>query len=201
MRIEEYIRSLGKYGYRVVGSNRPLTSSYGNNKDTPIEMRLTCSSTGSPIGVSLGELADLADSDCFLDDDAARQMHPEFREHYKEIMMGTCPDWQLGAFRVFYGGIQLNYGNRRTGETGFLWIIGARLLRLTFVTPQTRLGFAPTYKVSIDCYGDGISETDVEEDLGYICRDIHFELCDPHKKTDIFHSDNQLLRVTEYAGM
>lgn len=128
-------------------------------------------------------------------------MFPEFRRYYPEIMRGERPDWQLGEFKVFYGGIHLDYGNRRTGETAFLWIIGASMLRLTFEAPHTRLGFVPTYKVSIDCDEDGQSVTEVEEDLGYLRREIRFELKDPRKKTDIFHGGNQYLKITEYAGI
>lgn len=200
MRIEEYTRALIGDGYLVLGSNRDWNL-HNDSTCVPIKMELTCSPAGRPYGNSLEELIRLADSDCFLDDEDTREMYPEFHEHYEEIVLGKCPDWQLGAFRVFYGGIELYYGNRLTGETGYLWIMGASRLRLTFVAPRTRLGFDPTYIVRIDCDKDGHSNTEVEEDLGYLRREIHFELQDANKKTDIFHTDNQNLRITEYAGM
>jgi len=200
MRIEEYTRDLRGDGYLVVGSGRDWNS-YNSSKCAPIKMELTRSPLGKPYGIDLNTLIRLADSDCFLDNEETRKMYPEFREHYAEIMRGEFPDWQLGAFRVYYGGIRLYYGNRQTGESGRLWIANAELLRLTFKTPCTRIGFEPIYHVRIDCHSDGECDTEVEEDLGYLRREIHFELKDPNKKTDIFHTENQILHITEYAGM
>lgn len=204
MRIEEYTRELADFdngGFSIMGNNRDWNS-HDSSKCTPIKMALTCSEvSGNPIGSDWNQLIQLADSSCFADRDLERNMYSEFRKHYPEIMRGECPDWQLGAFRVFYGGIYLDYGNCCTGENGFLWVIGARNLRLTFETPRTRLGFDPIYRVSIDCEDDGQSVTLVEEDLGYLRREIRFEIKDPCKKTNIFHVDNQILHVTEYAGI
>lgn len=194
MRIEEYTQDLTEFdrgGFVVVGSTRDYNL-HDSSKCAPIKMSLSCSSaSGCPIGNSWKALIQLATSDCFLDNEQARKMFPEFRRYYPEIMRGERPDWQLGEFKVFYGGIHLDYGNRRTEETAFLWIIGASMLRLTFEAPRSRLGFVPTYKVSIDCDEDGQSVTEVEEDLGYLCREIRFERKDPRKKTNIFHGGNQ----------
>lgn len=204
MRIEEYRRDLleGDNGGFSVISSISDWNRHDSSKCAPLKMSLTGSSiSGHPIGNSWEELIRLADPDCFLDDEQTRKMYSEFQKHYPEIIRGEHPDWQLGAFKVFYGGIHLDFGNRRTGKTAFLWIIGASMLRLTFEAPRTRLGFVPTYKVRIDCEEDGQSTTEVEEDLGYLRREIRFELKDPHKKTDIFHGGNQYLEITEYAGI
>lgn len=199
MRIEEYERELKGDGFLVVGSNYDWNS-HDSSRCEPIKMRLACSPSGEPYGVSLEEMIQLADSDLFHDKKLSAQ-NRDFCESYAEIMRGNRPDWQLGALRIFYGGIQLYYGNRQTGETGFLWIVGASHLRLTFETPRTRSGFVPTYQVNIDCDTGDWSDTRVEEDLGYLRRELIFELKDPGKKASIFHDDNQTLRVFEYAGM
>lgn len=204
MRVEEYTRDLAEFdcgGFAVVGST-DWYHRHDSSRSAPLKMSLTVSDiSGCPIGNNWEELIRLADSDCFLDDEQTRKMYSEFQKHYPEIMRGEHPDWQLGEFQVFYGGIHLDFGNRRTGKTAFLWIIGASMLRLTFEAPRTRLGFVPTYKVRIDCEEDGRSTTEVEEDLGYLRREIHFKLKDPHKKTDIFHRGNQYLEITECAGI
>lgn len=199
MRIEEYTRELKGDGFLVVGSNLDWNR-HDSSKCEPIKMSLTCSSAGRPRGIDLEEIIRLADSDLF------HSKHPRdknryFCENYAEIMRGNCPDWQLGAFRVFYSGIQLYYGNRQTGETGFLWIIGAEELCLTFEAPRMRSGFVPTYQVDIDCAKDGLGGTYVDEDLGYLRRELTFELIDPDAKIDIFHENNQILRIIEYAGI
>lgn len=204
MRIEEYRRDLmeGDNGGFSVISSISDWNRHDSSRSDPLKMSLTRSEySGYPLGDDWEELIRLADSDCFLADDQTRKLFPDFQKHYPEIMRGECPDWQLGAFKVFYGGIHLDFGNCRTHETAFLWIIGARHLRLTFEAPRTRLGFTPIYEVSIDCNEDGQSVTVVEEDLGYLRREIRFELKDPHKKTDIFHGGNQYLEITEYAGI
>lgn len=204
MRIEEYTRDLigsDNGGFAVVGSIQDWLR-HDSGECAPLKMSLTSSEcSGCPLGDNWEELIRLADSDCFLDDDQTRSLFPEFQKHYPEIMRGERPDWQLGAFKVFYGGIHLDFGNRRTKETAFLSIIGAKKLRLTIEAPRTRLGFDPIYKVRIDCKEDGRSVTEVEEDLGYLRREIRFELKDPSKKTDTFHSGNQYLKITEYAGI
>lgn len=204
MRIEKYRRDLIEDdidGFTVIGSTTNWEV-HDSSRSDPLKMSLTCSKcSGNPIGIGWEELIRLADSDCFLPDEQTRKMYSDFQEHYPAIMRGEHPDWQLGAFKVFYGGIHLDFGNRRTGKTAFLWIVGARRLRLTFEAPRTRLGFNPTYKVNIDCDGDSQSSTKVEEDLGYIRREIRFELKDPSKKTNLFHHHNQYLEITEYAGI
>lgn len=189
MRIEEYRRDLiegDTGGFMVMGSTSDWNL-HDSSRCDPIKMSLTCSRFGSQIGIGWEELIRLASSDCLLPSKQAREMYPDFQKHYPEIMRGECPDWQLGAFKVFYGGIHLDFGNRQTHETAFLRIVGASMLRLTFEAPRTRLGFIPTYKVRIDCDEDGQSITEVEEDLGYIRREIHFEL--------------KYLEIAEYAGI
>lgn len=199
MRIEEYKRELKGDGFLVVGSSRDWNS-HDSSKCEPLKMKLTCSTADNPYGIDLETMIRLADSDLFRDKNL-KKLAPEFSENYAEIMRGNCPDWQLGAFRVFYGGIQLYYGNRQTGETGFLWIVNAERLCLIFEAPCTRSGFVPTYRIRIECRADGWSDTSVEEDLGYLRRELIFELKDPDKKPRIFHDDNQVLRVIEYVGM
>lgn len=203
MRIEGYRRDLMEGdvdGFTVIGSTTNWEV-HDSSRCDPIKMSLTRSRLGSQTGIGWEELIQLADSDCFLLDEQTREMYSDFQEHYPEIIRGEHPDWQLGAFKVFYGGIHLDFGNRKTRRTAFLWIIGASRLRLTFEAPRTRLGFTPTYKVSINYDREGQSVTKVEEDLGYIRREIRFELKDPRKKTDIFHRGNQYLEITEYAGI
>lgn len=199
MRIEEYARELEGDGFLVVGSSRDWNS-HDSSKCEPLKMSLTCSSTGNPYGISLETMIQLAESDFFRDKNM-KELAPEFSENYAEIMRGNRPDWQLGAFRVFYGGIQLYYGNRQTRETGSLWIVNAERLCLTFEAPRMSSGFVPTYRVRIECDEDGWSDTSVEEDLGYLHRELMFELKDPDKKSRIFHEGNQVLRVIEYVGM
>ena len=199
MRIEEYVRELKGDGFLVVGSSCDWNS-HDSSKCEPIKMSRTHSTAGNPYGIDVEAMIQLAESDLFWDENM-KKLAPEFAENYAEIMRGNRPDWQLGAFRVFYGDIQLHYGDRKTGETGSLYIVGAERLCLTFEAPRMRSGFIPTYKVHIECHEDGWSDTRVEEDLGYLRRELVFELKNPDKKASILHNDNQILRVFEYAGM
>ncbi|MCI8980458.1 MAG: hypothetical protein HFE52_07305 [Clostridia bacterium] len=198
MRIESYTRDIRGDGYLVVGSGKNWNS-HDSSSCRPIKMSLTCwPDSNEPVCDNLEELICLADSDMFTPPDNQE----EFSRNYANIVRRNCPDWQLGAFRVFVGGIALYYGNTRNHEAGFLWIIGANNLRLTFEAPRTRLGFAPIYKVDIRHKDGRCFQTCVDEDLGYIRREIYFHLRDPHKADDdIYHRDNQYIEVTEYAGV
>ncbi len=198
MRYETYERHLGIEGYNVIGSTDSWHL-HDSSRCQPIIMSLTKDSDGIVYHDNLEELIQLADSDLFLPKE--RRENLNFYKNYPAIIRGECPDWQLGAFQVFYDGIKLDYGNIRTHETGFLWVIGARRLRLTFHAPRTRLGFDPIYNVINEYSGDEHYLTRVEEDLGYMRREIDFEL-DPSKSSaDIFHNHNTIISVTEYVGI
>lgn len=199
MRIEEYSRELRGKGFLVVGSSLSWFD-HDSSKCEPIAMDLQRFPDGEPLGIGFEEMAQLADSDLFHTEPAKDEKR-NFCKNYAEIMQGSCRDWQLGAFKVSYGGISLYYGNRQTGETGHLWILDAQRLYLTFEAPRTRFGLVPVYKVWIDCGKDGCCDTLVEEDLGYLRRELTFNLKDPDRETNIFHDDNQVLTVTEYAGI
>lgn len=198
MRIESYTRNLGDDGYLVVGSDKNWNL-HDSSSCRPIKMSLTCwPDSNEPECDNLEELIRLADSDMFIPTDNQE----EFSRNYANIVRRNYPDWQLGAFRIFVGGIALYYGNTCTHETGFLWMIGANNLRLTFEAPCTRLGFIPSYKVDIRHKDGKCCRTYVEEDLGYIRREIYFHLRNPHKvDDDIYHRGNQYIEVTEYAGV
>lgn len=198
MRIEGYTRELEGDGYLVIGSDCHTWDPDDSSKYESIKMYLEHLSASG--GSDLEEMIRLADSDLFHEK-FPRERKRFFRENYAEIMRGNCPDWQLGAFRVFYGGIQLYYGDRKTDETGYLWITGAEALYLTFETPPMRSGFVPTYRVEIERFKGEVDGTYVDEDLGYMRRWLRFKLINPDAKTDIFHTNNQILHITEYAGI
>lgn len=199
MRIEEYSRELKGKGFLVVGSNLDWPY-HDSSKCKPIVMDLQRFPDGEPRGIGFKEIAQLADSDLFHSE-SLKDEKRYFCENYAEIMQGHCLDWQLGAFRISYGSITLYYGNRRTGETGHLWLLDAQRLYLTFAAPHTCSGFVPIYNVWIDCEKDGDCDTLVEENLEYLRRELIFNLKDPKKETNIFHEDNQILTVIEYAGI
>lgn len=200
MRIEHYERELIDDGFYVVGSDRDKNS-HNDCTCRPIKMSLLRFPSGRPLCDNLEELIELADSDMFSDE-GLKKLAPDFCENYAEIMRGNRSGWQLGAFRVFYGGIQLYYGNPQTHESGFLWVVGASEMYLKFETPRTKLGFTPTYEVRIEESRNGRGyDTEIEEDLGYIRREITIKLKDPNQKSSIFHIGNQIAHVTEYAGM
>lgn len=203
MRIEEYTRKLTGDGYIVTGGHKSWDD-HNSAKCAPIKMSLPCyPGTDQPCYIcdSLDELVQLIDSDMFLPGEYDEGVE-DFRQNYVDIFKGFYPDWQLGAFKVFVGGIALYYGNIKTGAKGLLWIIGAKKLRLTFQAPRTRLGFEPIYNVWIK-HDNGIHcKTQVEEDLGYVHREIDFTLTNPNKSDDdLFHWDNQTLKIIEYAGI
>ena len=164
VRIEEYTRELEGNGYLVVGSDCRTWNSEDSGNYESIKMSLGHLCGG---GIDLEEMIRLTDSDLFHEK-FPRERSRFFCENYAEIMRGNCPEWQLGAFRVFYGGIQLYYGNRKTDETGYLWITGAEALYLTFETPPMCSGFIPTYRVEIERFKGEVDGTYVEEDLALI---------------------------------
>lgn len=82
-----------------------------------------------------------------------------------------------------------------TGGIAFLWLREADGLHLHFECPKTRLGFTPSYEVTINR-----QTTRVEEDQGYMMRDIRFMLRDPSKGVDS-DVDNQRIAVTEAVGI
>lgn len=198
MRIETYTKKLTGYEYKVIGGDMNWEAR-DYCKCPPIKMSLFCyPDCTEPLYNNLDELIQLADSDCFTDP----RICPGFKKKYAEIMRGHCHNWQLSAFGIFVGGIQLYYGNPRTGEEGFLWIIGAERLALTFQTQRSILGFTPTYSVLIKHENGDHKGTIMEEDFGYVRYKKEFLLIDQKKKDDdIFHKGNQYLRVTEYTGM
>lgn len=154
-------------------------------------------------GDSLKCLSQLADSDIFHDKNLrGGKADQDFCANYTDIIQGNRPDWILNGLEVFVGGIKLTYYNPVARSYDFLWIIGAQDLQLEFRTPRTRLGFDPAYKVYIRHDDKGHLYTTVKEDLGYMRCENRFFLKDPNKKGDnIFHTGNQYLEVTEYAGM
>lgn len=202
MRIISYTKELAEEGYRVIGANPNDGRKWDWEMDTdpgcvPLEMSFVES-----IVMSQEDVIKLADSDMFMDDEYARENYADFRDNYADILRGECPDWQLNAFRVFVGGVELYFANPKTNDSGFLWIIGAEHLKLTFKAPRTRLGFNPVYEVYIVHENGEHLFTRVDEDLGYIRYENEIKLKDPDKKDDnLFHDDNQYLVVTEYAGL
>ncbi len=197
MRIESYFRDLNEEGYIVTGSSEIDCADHDASRCAPLKMSLVCH-TGF---ANMEELIRLADSDAFLETDDDDSIWGEFRKSYADIMTGKCPDWQLGGFRVFPGGIILYYGNVKTGAIDNLWITGVQAFFMEITAPRTRLGFVPTYNVQVSQCRDGSYHTYVLEDLGYISRELTFHVKDPTKKTDLFHSGNTSICVTEYAGM
>lgn len=198
MRYETYERHLGIEGYNVVGSTDSWHL-HDSSRCQPIIMSLTTDSDGIVYYDNLDELIQLADSDLFQPN--VREENFDFYNNYPAIIRGEHPNWQLGAFRVFFDGIKLSYGNTKTHETGFLWIIGAKRLRLTFQTSRTRLGFDPIYKVTNEYFQGKHNLTRVEEDLGYMRREVDFSLISPGMSRNIFHDMNTLIDVTEYVGI
>lgn len=201
MRIESYVRKITGDGYRIIGGDMGWEVR-DFCKCPSISMSLYCrpgqAKPDSYSYNSMDELIELADSDCFHD----LTLCPGFYKKYAKIMRGRCYGWQLSAFSVFVGGIKLYYGNPYTGEEGFLWIVGAERLALTFKTQRSLLGFIPTYTVFIEHKNGVHRETTVTEDFGYIRYEKEFLLIDPDKKDDnLFHDDNQYLAITEYAGI
>ncbi len=194
MTVERYTKNLIGRGYRVIGGNVEWDDCFSDNCSS-IKMSVTCSKGGRSYS-NIEELIKIADSDLFLSKNKS-----DFCDNFPEIMRGNRPDWKLTAFDVFVGGVELYYRNSNLKENGFLWITEAKNLQLTFIAPQTRLGFKPFYKVSIEYIEKSKYITEIEEDLGYIRFRKEIKLKNPYKKSDgIFHEDNQIMYVTEYVG-
>lgn len=198
MRIENYTRELTEDGYMVVGSSTYDIEPYDVDMYAPIKMSLFCGAfcnlapNAGPVYDNLEELIEIAE--------VTSDYSEDFAENYAEIMRGNRPDWHLGRFDVYVGGITLYFGNRTTGETGSVCIDEARELWLTFECPRTRLGFDPIYNVRI-LHGED-TETMVEEELGYMYRRIYFKLKDSARESDGgFPEDNQYLEITECVDM
>ena len=207
MRITTYKRDLVEDGYRVIGVDYGSDHRWDWDMSTDcrcisIQMSLTGTADGQSHDDGWKSLISLADSDMFLDNEYARREHADFRINYAEIMRGSHPDWYLSAFKVFVGGITLFFVNPKTDDSGFLWIVGAKCLKLAFKVPYTRLGFDTIYNVHIEHDGEEHLFTMVEEDLGYIRYENEIKLKEPGKKDDnFFHDGNQYLVVTEYIGL
>lgn len=207
MRIVTYEKDLAEEGYRVIGADYrrshrwdwDMTTDYGCS---PIHMSLTGTADGQSHDDGWKSLISLADSDMFLDNKYARQKYSDFRINYAEILRGSHPDWCLSAFKVFVGGIELFFTNLKTEDSGFLWIVGAKCLKLMFKVPCTLFGFDLTYNVHIEHDGEEHLFTMVEEDLGFIRYENEIKLKEPDRKDDnFFHDGNQYLVVTEYVGL
>lgn len=198
MRIENYTRELMEDGYRVVGSSTYDIEPYDFDSYEPIRMSLSCGAfccpapNGKPAYDNLEELIGIAEPNHGESED--------FEDNYAEIIRGNRPDWHLGGFDVYVGGITLYFGNRTTEENGWVHIIGAKELWLTFKCPRTRLGFAPVYNVRIEHKKEPL--TMVEEELGYMYRRIYFKLRNPDcKDGNIQQRNNQYLEITECVGL
>lgn len=203
MKIEEYKRELTGDGYRIVGSTVYGTENYDYASYKPIEMFLSRGSlccpapSNRPFYDNLEDLINIAKTEI----PCSNAITDDFEENYAEILRGNRPDWQLGGFTVFVGGIELGFGHPESGTVAFLFLVGAQRLWLTFKAPRTRLGFSPVYNVRIKHDGKKHCFTKVEEDLGYTYREVEFKLIDPARKDDILHTDNQYLKVTEYTDL
>lgn len=211
MRITTYSRdvkrdsTIGYEGYMVIGADTNLNKRWDFDMNTDKEclpLKMTCPKRPlSAYSNELERLISLSKSDLF--DDAGRvSIQHIFVDSYAEIVRGNRPGWYISAFRVFVGGIELFFTGPKDEGHGFSWIIGNDL-RLRFEAPRTRLGFTPTYDISIRVDGKGNSEkTLVTEDLGYVIFENELKLIDPEKQGDnIFHDGNQYITVTEYAGI
>ncbi len=205
MRIETYKRELTEYGYTVIGSSWDYNQ-HDNYSCPPISMTLTDTYGFPPVRLdhplcdNLEELIKIAELGVDPEDD---ESYVDFCKNYAEIMRGNRSDWQLGEFEVFVGGLTLSFGNRLTQETGWLSIVGARRLRLTFKTPRSVLGFDPTYYVHIEHDNDGKHLlTKVTEDLGYMRRENNFKIKDDEVEEDGTNfQSGQYLEITEYTGI
>lgn len=200
MRIEKYTRELVDGAYRVIGGSTYSNNFYNYDEYEPIKMSLSrgtfnCPTpNGNPIYDNFDELIRFTE---VTGDDSE-----DFAENYAEVMRGNHPDWYLGGGDVFLGGISLNFANRSTGEMGWVDIIYAQRLWLTFETPRTRLGFIPRYNVRIVYDGRSRYITTVEEDQGYLYRLIDIK---PKKiagsNAGCGRDIPQYMEITEYAGM
>lgn len=203
MKIEEYKRELTGNGYRIVGSTVYSKEDHDYASCEPIEFFLSRGSfcrpspSDEPFYDNLEDLIAIAETE--IPD--FNEITEDFEKNYAEILRGNRPDWQLGGFTVFVGGIELGFGHLESGAEVFLFLVGAQKLWLTFKAPRTRLGFNPIYNVRIEHDGKKHCFTKVEEDLGYTYREIEFKLIDPTRKDNVLHTDNQYLEVTEYTDV
>lgn len=126
----------------------------------------------------------------------------DFCEDWFNILRGVRQDWQLSSFRVYTGALVLHFVRlpgdgaiRDGGGSGSLWIKDPAFLRLYFEGPKTQLGFIPSYLVVITR-----ERTRVEENQGFMKREIYFELKDPTKGTG-FDEKNQHVLINEAVGI
>lgn len=208
MRAMPFTRDFGEEGeYIVIGTNDNSDIKWDEDKVMdcnckPIQMSLTRCVANRFGDDDLKAFIGLADSDMFMGGYYERKNYADFRKNYAEILRGNRPDWYISAFRLFVGGIQLYLINPQTHDNGFLWVVGARRLDITFQAPRTRLGFAPTYHIKIKHEGGRHLHTEVKEDLGYVRYEGELKLKDPRRKDDdLFHSGNQYFEGMEYAGL
>lgn len=195
MRQMTYTRELDYDGYVVHGYNGDFRDCVGDADFKPIQMKLAKADEMSEERQeeSWNHILETADSDLFGDLDQA-----DFTENYAAIVKGKRPDWQLSAFRVSVGIIELFYNNIETKDYAFLWVTSNHgTVKLKFECAKNCFGFKPTY--CVNCYRD---QTDIEEVLGYIRNDVTLKLKDPKKADDnLFHGHNTIIEITEYAGI
>lgn len=194
MRQMTYTRELDWNGYVVHGYNGDFHDRMGDADFKPIQMKLTKADEMPKERQEMywDHILKTADSDLFGDPDQV-----DFTENYAAIVKGKRPDWQMSAFRVSVGIIELYYNNIETKEYAFLWITGGCTMRLRFECAENYFGFKPTY--CVDCYHD---QSTIKEDLGYIRNEVILKLKDPKKTDDdLFHSHNTIIETTEYASI
>lgn len=195
MRQMTYTRELDYDGYVVHGYNEDFRGRMGDADFNPIQMKLTKADGMSEEQQETywDHILKTADSDLFGDPDQV-----DFTENCAAIVKGKRPDWQLSAFRVSVGIIELFYNNIETKDYAFLWVTSNHgTVKLKFECAKNCFGFKPTY--CVNCYRD---QTDIEEDLGYIRNDVTLKLKDPKKADDnLFHDHNTIIEITEYAGI
>ena len=193
MRVEHYERDLWSYGYLVVASTTDEEDMY-NAETEPIKMALTGRCRTSWEG-----LASCVGSDMFYN--TYDESNPENRDNidfcadWFNILCDKRQDWQLSAFSVSVGLITLYFVRPESHGTGFLWIRQPYMLRLLLEGPKTRWGFTPQYLVYINH-----SDTRIEEDQGYMRREIQFMYRDA-AQANIFHPETQRMEITEYVGI
>ena len=214
MRTECYERDLTENGYTVLASRR--IGEYCDTKAEPLKMWLDKGdevfwpgfTLTADSDLPLRRPADLPDypdnplppeTDIFtMDSEELSQEERDevdFCKNWYDILRGKRQDWQCSGFRVFAGLVEIYFVRPETGGIAFLWLKEANGLRLHFECPKTRLGFTPSYKVTISR-----QTTRVEEDQGYMMREIRFMLKDPSKGVDS-DVDNQRIAVTEAVGI
>ncbi len=201
MRIEKYTRELVDGTYHVISGSTYCSNIYDYDQFEPIKMSLSKGDFAASTPQSrpiYNNLEDIIRAAKVKSEDSE-----DFAKNYAEIMRGNCPDWYLGSFDVFLGGLSLDFANRLTGEMGWVDIVGAPMLYLTFETSRTRLGFVPRYNVRIEYDGAKHRITTVEEDQGYLYRLITFKLKDTPVQSGASFPRGipQYMEIMEYAGM